>query len=153
MPVPIESASKRRAPRWGVWLFGFGIPIAIWSMLTTLAAAMGVWPVFDLTPALVLGAALLTRRWSGVSARWFGIASVLAAVMALQWIPWYVWMFRQSWPSIEVLNVLTSAYAAELLVLVGLVIVVSTLSIRGIRRERAAQRWLTHGLSNRRVVA
>ena len=137
MPGPTKSAPKRLAPRWGVWVFGFGIPIAIWSMLTTFAAAMGVWPVFDLTPALVLSAALLTRRWSGVSTRWFGVASVLAAVMALQWIPWYVWMFRQSWPSIEVLKVLTSAYAVELLVLVGLVIVVSALSIRGIRRERA----------------
>ena len=137
MSAPAESGSKRSAPRWGVWVFGLGIPLVIWSMLTTLAAAMGVWPVFDLTPALVLGAALLTRRWSGVPARWLRVASVLAAVMALQWIPWYVWMFRQSWPSIEVLKVLTSAYAVELLVLVGLVIVVSALSIRGIRRERA----------------
>jgi hypothetical protein len=137
MPGPTKSAPKRLAPRWEVWVFGLGIPIVIWSMLTTFAAAMGVWPVFDLTPALVLGAALLTRRWSGVSTRWFGVASVLAAVMALQWIPWYVWMFRQSWPSIELLKVLTSVYAVELLVLVGLVIVVSALSIRGIRRERA----------------
>jgi len=137
MPGPTKSAPKHDAPRWGVWVFGLGIPIVIWSMLTTFAAAMGVWPVFDLTPALVLGAALLTRRWSGVSARWFRVASVLAAVMALQWVPWYVWMFRQSWPSIELLSVLTWAYAVELLVLVGLVVVVSALSIRGIRRERA----------------
>ena len=137
MPGPTESGSKRGAPRWGAWVFGLGIPIVIWSMLTTLAAAMGVWPIFDLTPALVLGAALLTRRWSGVPARWVRVASVLAAVMALQWVPWYVWMFRQSWPSIEVLSVLTWAYAVEMLVLVGLFIVVSALSIRGIRRERA----------------
>lgn len=137
MPGPTKSAQKHSAPRWGVWVFGLAIPIAIWSMPMTFAAAIGVWPVFDLTPALVLGAALLTRRWSGVSTRWFGAASVLAAVMALQWIPWYVWMFRQSWPSIEVLNVLTWAYAVELLVVVGLMVVVSALSIRGIRRERA----------------
>ena len=137
MPGPTKSAQKSLAPRWGAWVFGLGIPIVIWSMLTTFAAAMGVWPVFDLTPALVLAVALLTRRWSGVSTRWFGVASVLAAVMALQWIPWYVWMFRQSWPGIELLSVLTSAYAVELLVLVGLVVVVSALSIRGIRRERA----------------
>jgi len=137
MSGPTKSAPKHDAPRWGAWVFGLGIPIAIWSMLMTFAAAIGVWPVFDLTPALVLGAALLTRRWSGVSTRWFGAASVLAAVMALQWIPWYVWMFRQSWPSIDVLNVLTWIYAIELLLLVAMVVVVSALSIRGIRRERA----------------
>jgi hypothetical protein len=137
MSGPTKSAPKHDAPRWGVWVFGLGIPIVIWSTLTTAAAAMGVWPIFDLTPALVLAAALLTRRWSGVPRRWVRIVSVLAAVMALQWVPWYVWMFRQSWPGMAVLNVLIWAYVVEMLALVGLFIVVATLSIRAIRRERA----------------
>ena len=137
MPGPTKSAPKRLAPRWGVWVFGLVIPVAVWSMLMTAAAAMGVWPIFDLTPALVLGAALLIRRWSGVPRRWLRIVSVLAAVMALQWVPWYVWMFRQSWPGMAVLNVLIWAYVVEMLALVGLFIVVATLSIRAIRRERA----------------
>jgi len=137
MPGPTKSAPKRLAPRGGVWVFGLVIPIAIWSMLTTFAAALSLFPIYDLTPALVLGAALLTRRWDGVPRRWFGVASVLAAIMALQWIPWYVWLFGQHFPGTDVLNVLTSIYAIELLALVILVIVVSALSIRGIRRGRA----------------
>jgi len=128
-----ESASRRTAPRWGVWVFGLVIALAVWSMLMTFAAALILFPIYDLTPALVLGAALLTRRWNGVPRRWFGVASVLAAIMVLQWVPWYVWLFGQHFPDGDVLSVLTWIYAVELLVLVILVIVISVLSIRGIR--------------------
>ena len=44
MSGPTKSASKHDAPRWGAWVFGLGIPIAIWLMLMTFAAAIGVWP-------------------------------------------------------------------------------------------------------------
>jgi hypothetical protein len=138
MPGPTESASKHPAPRWGVWLFGLAIPIAIWSMFSTLVMAMGVFAIFDFTPALLLGLALLTRRWSGISTRGFGVAAVLAGVMLLQWVPWYVWMFSQRWPDLGVINILSEVYALELLALVVLVLVASVRSIRGIRRERAA---------------
>jgi Ni,Fe-hydrogenase I cytochrome b subunit len=131
-----QSVSKRQAPGWGVWIFGLAIPIAIWSMLSTFAMAMGIAPLFDLTPALVLGIALLTRRWDGVATRWFAGASILAGVMALQWIPWYWWMLSGRFPGSDALNNPAMAYAIELLVLVILVIVASGLSIRGIRRSR-----------------
>ena len=42
MSGPTKSAPKHDAPRWGAWVFGLGIPIAIWLMLMTFAAAIGV---------------------------------------------------------------------------------------------------------------
>jgi hypothetical protein len=130
--------SSHGAPRGAGWILGLAIPLAFWFMLTAIAGAMSIGPLYDATPALVLAVAFLTRRWLGVATRWFVGASVLAGIMALEWIPWYSWMYSQRWPSTDMLNTVASVYALELLLLVILFTTASVVSIRGIRRERVA---------------
>jgi hypothetical protein len=52
-----------------------------------------VFPLFDPTPMFVLVVVLVSRRWTGVSAKGFTVAGVLALLLLIQWIAWGAWYY------------------------------------------------------------
>jgi hypothetical protein len=90
---PSTERRDSRPPAWAPWLLGLAVPIAVILELLALISAAIVFPLFDLVPLFVLLVALLSRRWAGVSKKWFTVSVVLAVVMLVEWIAWDVWYY------------------------------------------------------------
>jgi hypothetical protein len=93
-----ESGKKPRGqkvhpPAWAPWLLALALPVAVVLELLALVVAGLVLPLFDLTPIFVLVVAFLSRRWVGVSAKWFRAPAILSALLLIQWIAWDVWYY------------------------------------------------------------
>ena len=84
---------KVHPPAWAPWFLALALPVAVLLELATLIVAGLVFPLFDLTPIFVLVVAFLSRRWAGVSAKWFRASAILAALLLIQWIAWDVWYY------------------------------------------------------------
>jgi hypothetical protein len=134
MSDPNLLATRDRAPRWAVPALLLGVPIAVLCAFQSLGAALSIGPLFDFTPAVVLVSTALSWRWGGASKQWFRAAGLLALLMTVEWIPWYVWIRTQP---VEWLNVAFEVYFVQGCLLLVLYLVASVRSIIGIRRASA----------------
>jgi hypothetical protein len=90
-----SSVQVRRThpPKWSPALLGAALPVVVVLELASLVYAGGVFPLFDPTPLVVLVVAVLSRRWEGVSVKWFRVSGILAVLLLIQWIAWDVWYY------------------------------------------------------------
>lgn len=103
----------------------------------SLAGALSLFPLADSSLLVIIVVAVLSRRWDGAVRGWFRATLVLAAVMAVEWIPLWVAMMTQRGLSSESLSAGFLVYSVESILLLALYLVASVLSIRGIRRASA----------------
>ena len=134
MSDPNLLAARDRAPRWAVPALLLGVPLAVLCAFQSLVVAMGIGPLFDFAPVVVLVSTALSWRWGGASEWWFRAAGMLALLMAVEWIPWYAWIRTQ--PA-EWFNVAVEVYFVQGCLLLVLYLVASVRSIIGIRRASA----------------
>jgi len=132
VPVP-----GRHPSRWQVWVLLVAIPIAFWQALMSLAGALSIFPLADSSLLVIIVVAVLSRRWDGAAIGWFRATLVLAAVMAVEWIPLWVAMMTQRGLSSESLSAGFLVYSVESILLLAIYLVASVLSICGIRRASA----------------
>jgi len=85
------SRERRQPPTWAPLFLGLALPVAVVLELIALVVAGLVFPLFDLVPVFVLVVAFVSRRWAGVSAKWFRASAILAGIMIIEWIAWDSW--------------------------------------------------------------
>lgn len=134
--------ARRPAPNWAVWFLVLSIPTALLAVFVSVVAAGVVFPLFDLTPAVVLVVACVSRRWEGAWTRGFAAASAVAAVMVVEWVAWDVWFLRGLFAGSsygfervvsELVNSLSSVYLVEVGVVLALffaAVVITTVRIK-----------------------
>jgi hypothetical protein len=88
-----KPARRVYPPKWAPWLLALALPVAVALELLALGVSAAVFPLFDLTPLFVLVVAFLSRRWEGVSAKWFTASVALAGLILVEWIAWDAWYY------------------------------------------------------------
>jgi len=138
---------SRPAPKWASGLLAAALPIAVALELLALVFTVMVFPLFDLVPVFVLVVTLVSRRWDGVSAKWFKISAILAGVMLLEWIAWGSWyiyavvaesvsVYRFDEVVLQFGNLFVVVMAAETIALLFAFGVASVTSLKGVKKSR-----------------
>lgn len=124
-----SGVAARPAPKWATWFLALAIPAALLAACTSLVAAAAVFPLFDMTPAVVLVVVFASRRWEGTAKRLMVASGVLAVLAVVQWLVWDLWfvygLFGSSTYGFEqtvsdLVTTLTPVYLVELGVLLAL---------------------------------
>lgn len=145
----IEIVGGPRTPSWAIWFLVLAVPIACISALVSIVAAGVVAPLFEFTPVIVLGIALMARRWEGSSRGWLRATAIFAVIMAVEFVVWEGWFLHAlntpgalgaGFLGTNVMDVAPLYYLFELCVLLILLGVASVRSIVGIRRRTALAR-------------
>ena len=135
-------------PAWAPGFLAAALPVAVVLELLALIVAGLVFPLFDLTPIFVLVVVFVSRKWAGVSAKWFTASAVLAGVMVIEWIAWDAWyIYAVLAESVSVYRFdeivrrfgspLVVLLAAEMIALLFIFGVASVTSAQGVKKSRS----------------
>jgi hypothetical protein len=118
---------------------------ALFSAVITVALAVLIVPLFDLTPLLALVVVASTGPWRGVARAWLNTAAAVAGVMVVEWVFAYT-LFALSGGSVStffgarMVGILTWVwwiYPAQLVLLLLVFGFAAAVSLFGIRRVGA----------------
>jgi hypothetical protein len=130
------------APGWASWMFATAPMVALLSAAFSVALAVLIVPLLDLTPLLVVMVFASTGRWRGVARTCLNIATAVAGVMVLEWACAYtifalsggsISTFFGAW-AIGLLTAVWWVYPAQLVVLLVAFSLAAVASFVGVRK-------------------